>query len=57
MSDQGGMAAQGFDVWDTETEIALAATVVVAKGGKVALRLIGADKSDRPEVAEILNEL
>ena len=57
LSDEGGMAAQGFDVWDAETEIALAATIVVGKGGKVSLRLIGADKGDRPDVAEILDEL
>ena len=53
-SDPGGAAAQAWKVWDKETEIALAASFVVMPGGKVAFRYVGANKSDRPKVADYL---
>ncbi len=53
-ADVGGNAAQAWKVWDAKTEIALAATFIVAKGGKVRYRYVGANKSDRPSVDDLL---
>jgi peroxiredoxin len=57
LSDAEGVAAQAYGVWDSETEIALAATFVVAKGGKIVYRMIGKDKTDRPSVDQVLGAL
>jgi peroxiredoxin len=49
-SDEDGKAASAWKVWDPETELALAASFVVAPGGRVIYRYIGNDKADRPPV-------
>lgn len=49
-----GSAAQAWQVWDADTEIALAATFIVAKDGKVIYRYVGANKADRPSVDQLL---
>ncbi len=55
LADSGGAAAQAFEVWDADTEIALAATFLIAKGGKLLYQKIGADKTDRPSIDEVLS--
>ncbi len=57
LTDAEGVVAQAYGVWDADTEIALAATFVVASGGKIVYRMIGADKTDRPSVDQVLGEL
>lgn len=41
-------------MFDPDTEIALAATFVVAPDGRVIYRYLGTSKSDRPSVDQIL---
>ncbi len=53
-SDQHGDAARAWNVFDPSTEIALAATFVVAPDGRVIYRYLGTSKSDRPSVDQIL---
>lgn len=53
-SDQHGAAARAWNVFDPDTEIALAATFVVAPGGQIIYRYLGTSKSDRPSVDQIL---
>jgi len=54
LSDTSGAAADAFGVWDPDTEISLAATIVVARGGTIIYRMIGANKADRPEIDDVL---
>ncbi len=54
LSDPGGAAAQAYGVWDADTKIALAATFLIEKSGRLLYRRIGADKTDRPSIDEVL---
>lgn len=54
-SDPGGAVARAWNVYDADTEIALAASFVIRRGGAVVFRYIGADKSDRPPARELLD--
>ncbi len=54
-SDHDGAASRAWDIYDEDTEIALAATFVVDRGGKVLYRYVGADKADRPSIDAILS--
>jgi len=56
-SDRGGKAAQAWKVYDAETEIALAASFVVAPGGEVIYRYQGTGKADRPPVKAFLEAI
>ncbi len=55
LADTQGKAALAFGAWDAQTKIALAATIVVAKGGELLYRKIGVNKNDRPLVDDVLN--
>ena len=56
-SDAEGAAARAYGVWDADDEIALPATFVIARGGRLVYRYVGTSKSDRPPVSEILTAL
>lgn len=53
-SDDDGAAATAYGVYDADTEIAIASTFVVAKGGQIAFRYIGNNKTDRASIDNIL---
>ena len=53
-TDTEGNAAKAWQVFDAESEFALAASFVVAPGGAVIYRYIGTSKADRPAAAELL---
>lgn len=48
---------RAWKVFDDETEIHLAATFVIARGGKVVFEYVGKDKTDRPKVQLLLDSL
>jgi peroxiredoxin len=54
LSDTSGAAAKAFATWDEKPEIARVATFLIAKGGQLLYRKVGADKKDRPSVDEVL---
>ncbi|MBT8493589.1 MAG: peroxiredoxin family protein [Deltaproteobacteria bacterium] len=56
-SDTQGKAASAWKVWDAETELALAASFVVAPGGQVIYRYVGTNKADRPPVTAFLDAI
>jgi hypothetical protein len=41
-------------VYDADTEISIASTFVVAKGGRLVYRYIGSNKADRPPIDDVL---
>jgi len=53
-ADTDGKAAQAWKVWDSKTEIALAASFIVDSKGNVIYRYIGANKADRPTVDALI---
>ena len=46
-----------WKVWDAETELALAASFVVAPGGEVIFGYIGTNKADRPPTKAFLEAI
>lgn len=52
-----GDLGRAYGVFDDDTEIHLAATFVIARGGKVVFKYVGADKTDRPTVQALLDSL
>ncbi len=56
-SDVDGKAATAWKVFDADTGIALAASFVVAPGGKVIYRYLGTSKADRPPVSAFLEAI
>lgn len=56
-SDGDGTASRAWGVFDPHTEISLAATFVVARGGHIVFRYIGDSKTDRPDVDRLIQSV
>ena len=57
LSDPGARTAQAFGVYDDEHELALPATIVVARDGTIAWKHVGDTSADRPPEDEIVRAL